>query len=75
MSGLALVAIVVSSIFAAGVLLGVTSVISLSAAQRGTWRSWDLPHQFAGPRDAETLPDSGDYPDSTRAWPRDGHRD
>lgn len=85
MSGVTIVVIIIAAIFATGVLLGATSVISLSSIKRSR-QIWDLPHQFRDPRDwlpappgperrpvAEVLQDS-EVPDGPPTWPDSGFR-
>lgn len=81
MSGLTIVVIIVAAVFATGVLLGATSVISLSAVKRSR-QIWDLPHQFHDPRDwlptpprRKPEPTAGpEIPDGSPTWPDSGYR-
>lgn len=76
MTGLAIVGIASLVIFAGGLLLGVSAVISLSVTRRRYWQNW-IPPQFREPgdrwpgppeleesEDEETLHDTPSWPDS-----------
>lgn len=82
MSGLVLAAIIAAVFFAAGVVLGVTMIVSLSVTGRRRARQDAWP-QHGGPNDRPRLPGSdpdpgddpdADYPDGPPPWPDSGYR-
>lgn len=85
MNAVAIMVIIVAAIFAGGVLLGATSVISLSVIRRSTERIWDIPHQFRDPRDwwpappgprpiTEIFRDPEEHLQDTPNWTGHGHQ-
>jgi hypothetical protein len=86
MTGLAIASILIAIFFAAGVVLGVTMIVSLSVTGRrrrdGGWpQHGDPAHRPlppgagpSGPADEEIGYDTDDYDDTRPQWPDSGYR-